>query len=456
MVRCLVADVRAVVPVAAEVAGRGVDVLPAGLRHLRGVRGRPELLADVEVSGPRLVRDHQRGRRVRQIRVDRCDQRPVDVGRHLRVDVAPVDRPGHRRSARVVVFRAVLAGPELFSGRHGVGGAGTGRHRRLVRARVVRADDVDAGRERRVGDHRVGHAPVGIGADHLRRVAVRGDGGVQVLVERLVVAAFVPAAEIVDGQAVAGGAAEPVHQVGDRGGGEERSEEPGRAPGQTVELDVGISGLRLRHQPPLVAAVAVEVAGRVFVAGLGAVGGVGVAADLDLEDLQRRAVARLEQVVEDLAALRLRIVDQQPAVAAAAADRPDAVESATRRGSVDGDRVGREGGRRRGGDGDAAGQQAQDAEHSPAPDTMTRHKAPLLDEAACSITFGNVELCSSIGRFIIEMCQYLTLLIHGRRTDRPRVGRSCRLVVAPAATSPHTPTTPPQLHTLPRQMRRMR
>jgi len=39
--------------------------------------------------------------------------------------------------------------------------------------------------------------------------------------------------------------------------------------------------------------------------GLGAVGGVGVAADLQLEDLQVRAVARLEQVVQELTALWL-------------------------------------------------------------------------------------------------------------------------------------------------------
>ena len=66
-------------------------------------------------------------------------------------------------------------------------------------------------------------------------------------------------------------------------------------------------------------------------------GGVRVAADLHLEDLHRGAVARLEQVVEDLAALRFRVVDQQPGVAAAAADRADAVEGPAARGPVDGD-----------------------------------------------------------------------------------------------------------------------
>jgi len=43
---------------------------------------------------------------------------------------------------------------------------------------------------------------------------------------------------------------------------------------------------------------------------LGAVGRLRVAADLDLEDLQRRAVVGLEEVVEDLRALRFNVVDE--------------------------------------------------------------------------------------------------------------------------------------------------
>src|SRR6185369_2742854 len=99
-------------------------------------------------------------------------------------------------------------------------------------------------------------------------------------------------------------------------------------------------------EPPLVAARTVQVGRGVLVAGLGAAGRVGVTADLDLEQLHRRAVAGPEQVVEELGALRLRIVEEQPAVAAAPADRTDAVERAAGRGAVDGDR-----GRRRGGGG---------------------------------------------------------------------------------------------------------
>src|SRR5206468_1313522 len=91
------------------------------------------------------------------------------------------------------------------------------------------------------------------------------------------------------------------------------------------------------------AAVAVEVGGAVHVRGFGAVGGVGVAADLHLEDLQGGAVAGLEQVVQDLAALRFGVVGQQPGVAATAADRADAVERAATLRTVDGDRCRRSG-----------------------------------------------------------------------------------------------------------------
>jgi hypothetical protein len=73
-------------------------------------------------------------------------------------------------------------------------------------------------------------------------------------------------------------------------------------------------------------------------AGLRAVGGVGVPADLDLEYLHGRAVAGLEQVVQHLRPLRLGVVDEQPAVPAAAADGADAVEDPTAGRTADRDR----------------------------------------------------------------------------------------------------------------------
>src|SRR5436190_23159090 len=144
---------------------------------------------------------------------------------------------------------------------------------------------------------------------------------------RFLVAALVPAAEVVDGQPEGFRAVQPRDDVVDRVGGPEGAADPaGRAPGQPVQLDVRVARLGLLHQPPLVARAAVDGAGGVLDARLRAVGGVGVAADLHLEDLQVRPVTRLEEVVEYLLLLGGRVVGQQAGVTAPATDRPDPVE----------------------------------------------------------------------------------------------------------------------------------
>ncbi len=125
----------------------------------------------------------------------------------------------------------------------------------------------------------------------------------------------------------------------------------GRSPGERGELDVGIARLGLFHEPPLVAAVVILVAGGVHVAGLGPVGGVHVRTDLDLEDLHAGTVVGLEKIVENLAPLRLGIVDEQARVASAAADGSDTVEDSARTGGVDDDGLGGCGGLGRGGKG---------------------------------------------------------------------------------------------------------
>jgi hypothetical protein len=63
------------------------------------------------------------------------------------------------------------------------------------------------------------------------------------------------------------------------------------------------------------------------VARLGAVGGVYVRADLDLKVLQGSAIAGFEEVIEDLAALRLRIVIQETG-RSPGAQRAKAIEDA--------------------------------------------------------------------------------------------------------------------------------
>ena len=121
--------------------------------------------------------------------------------------------------------------------------------------------------------------------------------------------------------------------------------DPGwRAPGERGELDVGVARLGLLHEPPLVAAVVVLVGSGMHVAGLGTVGGVHVCADLDLEDLDAGAVVGLEEIVENLAALGLGIVDEKARVATAAADGSDSVEDAAGTGCVDDDGLGWRGG----------------------------------------------------------------------------------------------------------------
>ena len=346
-------DVAAVRAVAAEVPGRGVEVRPPGRGELRRVRDRPGERADPVRAGPWLVGQDQAGRAPLQVGRDRGDQRPVEEPGHPRVEVPAVEAAGTGERAGVEVLRTGLARPQRLTQRpRDIGvAARLSLVGALVPARVVGTDDVHRGVERRIGGHVLGSAPaLAVVADELDLRVVRGQCGVEVLVPGLVVAAFVPAADVVDGQAVALRAVQPFDEVVDGVGGPEGvggSADPARCPpGQGGEFDGGVAGFGLGHQPPFVAAVAAQVGGGVHVRGFGAVGGVGVAADLDFEDLQGGAVAGFEQVVQDLAALWFGVVGQQAGVAAAAGDRADAVEGAAALGTVDGDRCG--GGRVRG------------------------------------------------------------------------------------------------------------
>src|SRR5262249_2419934 len=128
-------------------------------------------------------------------------------------------------------------------------------------------------------------------------VALAVQGGPEVLVPGLVEPPLVPAAEVVDGKAMTVlGAVEETHVVVDHVCGKECSvsNPPWSSPGKCIQLDRGVAGLRLFHQPPLITAAAIEVARRMAMARLGAADRVRVAADFDLEDLHRRADARLE------------------------------------------------------------------------------------------------------------------------------------------------------------------
>ena len=153
----------------------------------------------------------------------------------------------------------------------------------------------------------------GVGGDQLHRGQAAGvEGFAQEFDPGDVVGAFVPDAGVGDVEAVdALGAAE---EVGDVVGHVLRvigsAADPGRrAPAEGVERESGGAAAGLLHQPPLVAAGVVRCfrAGAA-VAGLGAAGGVHLAADFDFEMLEGCAEFWGEQQVEDLAALGLGVI----------------------------------------------------------------------------------------------------------------------------------------------------
>ncbi len=143
------------------------------------------------------------------------------------------------------------------------------------------------------------------------------------------VVGLVPPAQVGDRQPALPRAAQPAQQVADVAAGEvgraALADQPGGRPLEPVQLDPRVAPHRLLGDGELIARVAVDRAQRVLDARLAAGAGVGVTADLQLEDLQRRAVARLEQVVQDLAALAGRVVHEEPRVPAAAQDGPHPV-----------------------------------------------------------------------------------------------------------------------------------
>jgi hypothetical protein len=85
------------------------------------VRHDPGVLADGVGTRPGLRCHGHPHRRERQVRVERRDDRPVEVRRHPAVDVVPVDPPGQCDRAGVVVVRAVLTRPDDLTGVDRVG-----------------------------------------------------------------------------------------------------------------------------------------------------------------------------------------------------------------------------------------------------------------------------------------------------------------------------------------------
>ena len=239
-------DVAAVGLAAAQVAGTGVEELPARRGELGDLRGGPQALAHAVRAGPRLVGQDQPVGVVGQVRVDGGDQRPVDVRGQVGVDVAAGDGADQRGRARVQVLRAVLAGPQRLAGALGgrVGRAVVGAAAVAAGARVVHADDRDGAGERGVVRDVGGDAPVAVRADDLHAgVAVGVQRGTQLLVPGDVVAALVPAAQVVDGQAVRCGAVQPADQVADGVRGKNVPSQPGAPQASPYSLMFGFSAL---------------------------------------------------------------------------------------------------------------------------------------------------------------------------------------------------------------------
>src|SRR6185437_1230913 len=159
-----------------------------------------------------------------------------------------------------------------------------------------------------------------IAADDLGREMILDKLLVQILQVSEIVDLFVPQTCVADVEAVVAlGGLNEIRHIGSHLRRVERwlrarlGIDPGRrTPGENLQNDVRIALVRLCHQPPLITAFGIVVRGRAHMAGFGAIGGVNVSAYFDLETLQSRTIARLEQVVENLAALWLRIIDKKP------------------------------------------------------------------------------------------------------------------------------------------------
>jgi hypothetical protein len=104
-----------------------------------------------------------------------------------------------------------------------------------------------------------------------------------------------------------------------------------------VELDVGVTRLRLTHQPPFVAAIVVQIGATAHMAGLSSVGRIGVSTNFDLEDMQAGSIVGLEEIIQNFALLCSRIVEKQARGSATATQTPYSIERATRAPPIDTD-----------------------------------------------------------------------------------------------------------------------
>ena len=119
-----------------EEAGGGVEILPAGLGELRGVRHDPDRGRDDVVAGPGLIGFDEADVVVGKVVVDGADDGPEDGGGDAAGDVVAIDVARHLRVAGMLVEVAFAVPERLAEGeRVGRGIAAP--------AGAMHADDVD-------------------------------------------------------------------------------------------------------------------------------------------------------------------------------------------------------------------------------------------------------------------------------------------------------------------------
>ena len=107
-------------------------------------------------------------------------------------------------------------------------------------------------------------------------------------------------------------------------------------PGAGVEREGRVAPFGLGHEPPLVAAAIVLIVPGAHVRRFGPLGGVPVAALFDVKRLHGGGKLRFEEDVENLAALRLRIILEQHRGGTSAADSANAFKYLSRGAAIKG------------------------------------------------------------------------------------------------------------------------
>mmetsp|Transcript_37747 Transcript_37747/g.90252 ORF Transcript_37747/g.90252 Transcript_37747/m.90252 type:complete len:886 (-) Transcript_37747:224-2881(-) len=295
------------------------EVGPTELRELGGVGGGPHWSHDLIVTTPGLEGVEEAIPKALQVRVHTPNQRPGNGRRRVHPNVVLVDHPAPAASSAPVCHRGqLLRGPEASARVRPesvqellVGGAGvvqTNSCHQLLKALITAEESHELLRGRlarcRVQKHQ------------LSLQLGRLNGGRQVEdVPGIPPGALIPNPHVVDVYLEALlDALQPGHVVENVVLAKEGAvADPARnTPGQRIGPDLRIPGLGFLQQPGLIASGAVRLlAFEAHVRRLGTISRLGISSDLHLQHLQGSAVLGLEEQVQDLAPLGLRVILQQ-------------------------------------------------------------------------------------------------------------------------------------------------